>query len=53
MAVLLTAACCILYLGYLKPKADREERHRQNLALLQQYYDDKVAGFAEENKTIG
>ena len=53
VALLLAVGCCILYFGYLKPKADREERHRQNLALLQEYYDGKVAGYAEENKTIG
>ena len=53
VSIVILAASCALYFGYFKPKADREERHRQNLALLQQYYDEKVAGFVEENKTIG
>ena len=53
VAVAILAISCALYFGYFKPKAEREERHRQNVILLQQYYDNKVAGFAEENKTLG
>lgn len=53
VCIIMLAVGCIVYFGYVRPKAEREERHRQNLLLLQQYYDEKVAGFKEENKTIG
>ena len=50
---LVLAIGCSLFFGYFKPKAEKEERHRQSVSLLVQYYGEKVAAFAEENRTAG
>lgn len=46
-AIVITA--CGLYFGYYKPKQQQEADIRQ---LFQDYYDNKVALFTEENKTL-
>ncbi len=53
VAVVILGVSCTLYFGHFKPKAEREERQRQNLILFQRYYDGKLAEYAEENETIG
>lgn len=47
-AIVLTA--CGLYFGYYKPKQEKEAEIRD---IFKEYYDNKVAQFTEENKTIG
>jgi lysophospholipase L1-like esterase len=49
---LIVAAILVLFLHVI-PKRAIEREQREFFEFLQQYYKDKSAGFAEENKTLG
>jgi lysophospholipase L1-like esterase len=49
---LIVAAILVLFLHVI-PKREIEREQREFFEFLQQYYKDKSAGFAEENKTLG
>ena len=49
---LIVAALLVLILHVL-PERERAREQREFFEFLQQYYKDKSAGFAEENKTLG
>ena len=49
---LIVAALLVLFLHVL-PERERAREQREFFEFLQQYYKDKSANFAEENKTLG
>lgn len=49
---LIVAAILVLFLHVIPKRAIKREQ-REFFEFLQQYYKDKSAGFAEENKTLG